>query len=66
LISSTFAREDLMPLFAKGVQQMAHKFGKFQLTSRPNLAALNIGEIEWQFFCQTLCAGNFSFAKRVW
>jgi hypothetical protein len=55
-----------MPLLAIGVQQMAHKFGKFQLTSRANLAPLNIGEIEWKFFCQTPWAGNFLLGKKVW
>jgi hypothetical protein len=48
---------------ANGVWPMAHKFGEFQLKSLANLAALNIGEIEWRIFRQTLCAGNF-FARR--
>ncbi len=58
--------QDSMPFLANGVRQMAHKFGKFQLTSRANLAALNIGEIERQFFCQTPCASNFSLGEKVW
>jgi hypothetical protein len=45
---------------------MAHKFGEFQLTSRTNLAAQNIGEIERRFFRQTPCAGNFSLGEKVW
>ncbi len=52
------------PFLANGVWQMAHKFGKFQLTSQANLAALNIGEIERRFFCQTPCASNFSHSEK--
>jgi hypothetical protein len=51
---------------AKGIWRMAHIFGKFLLTSRANLAALNIGEIEQPFFHQTLCAGNFLLSEKVW
>ncbi len=58
--------QDLMLFMAICVQRMVHELGKFQLSFRTNLAALNIGEIEWWFFCQTLCFGNFLLGKKVW
>jgi hypothetical protein len=61
LISSAFAHK-----IRRFFRRMAHKFGEFQLTSRANLAALNIGEIERRFFRQTPCAGNFSLGEKVW
>jgi hypothetical protein len=54
-----------MPFLVNGVWRMVHKFCKFQLTSRANLAALDIVEIELQFFRQTPCAGKKK-VKKVW
>ncbi len=58
--------QDLTPFLENGVRQMAHKFGKFQFTSWANLATLNVGEIEQQFFRQAPCAGNFSLGEKFW
>jgi len=38
---------------------MDNKFGKKFVNLSLKFGDLSIGEIEWQFFCQTLCAGNF-------
>jgi hypothetical protein len=56
--------QDLTPFLANGVWQMAHKFGKFQLTSRANLDGLNTSEIKRQFFRQTLCAINSLLSEK--
>jgi hypothetical protein len=66
-LRANFSRAQDSTLFlANGVRRMAHKFGEFQLTSRANLDALNIGEIERRFFRQTPCADNFLLGEKVW
>jgi hypothetical protein len=45
---------------------MAHKFGELRLTSKANLNALNIGEIERRFFAKCPATATFRLAKKVW
>jgi len=51
---------------ALSVWQTANNFGKKCVNLSLKFGVLIVGEIEGQFFHQTLGASNFLFCKKVW
>jgi len=59
-----FHQHTRMAFLVHSFWQTANKFGEKCANFSQKFGVLIIGEIEWQFFYQTLCASNFLLVKK--